>query len=69
MQNLVALSLMASDKKIFKVFKKKKKKKKKKKSVLLPWQPEFLTESNSFKKFRRRLWQEHLCEISSKSDR
>ena len=43
MPNLVALGLMASDKKIFKV------------SifylVLLQWQPEFFKESNSFKKF------------------
>ena len=38
MPNLVALGLMVSDKKIFKDFKKF--------SVLLPWQPEFLKESN-----------------------
>ena len=38
MPNLVALGLMVSDKKIFKDFKKI--------SVLLPWQPEFLKESN-----------------------
>ena len=43
MPNLVALGIMVSDKKIFKDFKKF--------SVLLPWQPEFLKESNSFKKF------------------
>ena len=42
MPNLVALGLMVSDKKIFKDFKKF--------SVLLPWQPEFLKESNYFKK-------------------
>ena len=41
MPNLVALGLMVSDKKIFKDFKKC--------SVLLPWQPEFLKESNYFK--------------------
>ena len=41
MPNLVALGLMVSDKKIFKYFKKN--------SVLLPWQPEFLKESNYFK--------------------
>ena len=41
MPNLVALSLMVSDKKIFKDFKKN--------YVLLPWQPEFLKQSNSFK--------------------
>ena len=41
MPNLVALGLMVSDKKIFKDFKKF--------SVLLPWQPEFLKESNYFK--------------------
>ena len=42
MPNLVALGLMASDKKIFKdliLF-----------LVFLLWQPEFLKESNSFKK-------------------
>ena len=39
MPNLVALGLMVSDKKIFKDFKKF--------SVLLPWQQEFLKESNS----------------------
>ena len=39
MPNLVALGLMVSDKKIFKDFKKI--------SVLLPWQPELLKESNS----------------------
>ena len=44
MPNLVALAFMVSDK----IFKDKKKKKKKKK-VLLPWQPEFVNESNSFK--------------------
>ena len=41
MPNLVALGLMVSDKNIFKdckIF-----------SVLLPWQPEFLKESNYFK--------------------
>ena len=38
MPNLVAPGLMAFDKKIFKVFKIF--------SVLLPWQPQFLTESN-----------------------
>ena len=43
MPNLVALGLMVSDKKIFKDFKKC--------SVLLPWQPEFLKESNYFKNF------------------
>ena len=43
MPNLVALGLMVSDKKIFKDFKKN--------SVLLPWQPECLKESNYFKKF------------------
>ena len=43
MPNLVALGIMVSDKKIFKDFKKF--------SVLLPWQPKFLKESNSFKKF------------------
>ena len=42
MPNLVALTLMVSDKKIFKVFKIF--------SVLLPWQPQFLMESNFFKK-------------------
>ena len=41
MPNLVALGLIVSDKKIFKDFKKF--------SVLLPWQPEFLKESNYFK--------------------
>ena len=41
MPNLVALSIMVSDKKIFKDFKKF--------SVLFPWQPEFLKESNSSK--------------------
>ena len=41
MPNLVALGIMVSDKKIFKDLKKF--------SVLLPWQPEFLKESNSFK--------------------
>ena len=41
MPNLVALGLMVSDKKIFKDLKKI--------SVLLPWQPEFLKESNYFK--------------------
>ena len=41
MPNLVALCLMVSDKKIFKDFKKI--------QVLLPWQPEFFKESNSFK--------------------
>ena len=40
MQNLVALGLMVSEKKIFENFKTF--------SVLLPWQPEFLKESNSF---------------------
>ena len=40
MPNLVALGIMVSDKMIFKDFKKI--------SVLLPWQPEFLKESNSF---------------------
>ena len=43
MPNLVAVSLMVSDKMIFKDFKNF--------YVLLPWQPEFLKESNSFKKF------------------
>ena len=43
MPNLVALGLMVSDKKILKNFKKN--------SVLLPWQPEFLKESNYFKNF------------------
>ena len=42
MQNLVALGLMVSDKNIFKDLKKN--------SVLLLWQPEFLKESNYFKK-------------------
>ena len=41
MPNLVALGLMVSDKKICKDLKKN--------SVLLPWQPEFLKESNYFK--------------------
>ena len=41
MPNLVTLGLKVSDKKIFKDFKKI--------QVLLPWQPEFLKESNSFK--------------------
>ena len=41
MPNLVALGLMVSDKKIFKDLKNF--------SVLLPWQPEFLKESNYFK--------------------
>ena len=41
MPNLVALELMVSDKKIFKDFKNF--------SVLLPWQPEFLKESNYLK--------------------
>ena len=58
MPNLVALGIMVSDK-IFKDFKKN--------SVLLPWQPEVLKESNSFKKFCRGPCQEHLREISSKS--
>ena len=40
MPNLVALGLMVSDKKIFKDLKKF--------SVLLPWQPGFLKESNYF---------------------
>ena len=61
MPNLVALGLMVSDKKIFKVFNFF--------SVLLPWQPQFLTESNFFKKFWRGPWQEHFCEISSKSNK
>ena len=39
---LVALSLMISDKNIFKDLKKN--------HVLLPWQPEFLKELNSFEK-------------------
>ena len=43
MPNLVALGIMVSDKMIFKDFKKF--------SVLLQWQPEFLKESNSVKKF------------------
>ena len=43
MPNLVALGLMVSDKKIFKFFKIF--------SVLLPWQPQFLTESIFFKIF------------------
>ena len=60
MPNLVALGLMVSDKKIFKDFKNF--------SVLLPWQQEFLKESNYFKKLQRGPWQEHCCEISSKSD-
>ena len=42
MPNLVALSLVVYDKKIFKDLKKIK--------VLLPWETEFLKESNSFKK-------------------
>ena len=41
MPNLVALGIIVSDKKILKDFKKI--------SVLLPWQPEFLKESNYFK--------------------
>ena len=41
MPNLVALGIMVSDKKIFKDFKKF--------SVLIPWQPDFLKESNSSK--------------------
>ena len=61
MPNLVALGIMVSDKKIFKDLKKK--------SVLLQWQPEFLKESNSFKKFWRGPCQEQICEISSKSDK
>ena len=36
---------------------------------MLPWQPEFLKESNSFKKFWRGVWQEHFHEILSKSDK
>ena len=59
MPNLVALGLMVSDKKIFKDFNFF--------LVLLPWKPEFLKESNSFKKFCGGPWQEHFCEISSKS--
>ena len=43
MPSLVALGLMVSDKKILKDFKKF--------QVLLPWQPELLKESYSFKKF------------------
>ena len=43
MPNLIALGPMVSDKKIFKDFKKI--------SVLLPWQTEFLKESNYFKNF------------------
>ena len=43
MLNLVALGLMVSDKMIFKDLKKI--------QVLLPWKPEFLKESNYFKKF------------------
>ena len=42
MPNLVAVGVMVSDKIIFKDLKKKKK------SVLLPWQPKYLKESNSF---------------------
>ena len=60
MENLVALSLMVSDKKIFKDFKSF--------QVLLPWQRELLKELNSFKKEGKGTWQEHTCEISSKSD-
>ena len=60
MPNLVALSLMVSDEKIFKDFNFFK--------VLLPWQPEFLKELNSFRKFCRGPWQEHFCEISPKLD-
>ena len=41
MPNLVALGLMVSDKKILKDFKRI--------LVLLPWQPEFLKESNYLK--------------------
>ena len=41
MPNLVALGIIVSDKKILKDFKKI--------SVLLPWQPEFLKESNYLK--------------------
>ena len=50
---------MVSDKifKVFKIF-----------SVLLPWQPQFLTESIFFNKFWRGPCQEHFCEISPKSD-
>ena len=61
MSNLVGLSLMTSDKKVFKDFNLF--------LVLLPWQPECLKESNSFKKNYRGPWQEHFCEISSKSDK
>ena len=49
MPNVVALRLMVSDKKIFKDFKNF--------LVLLPWQPEFLKESNYLKKFCRGPWQ------------
>ena len=56
MPNFVALSLMVSDKNIFKVFKK------------ISVQPEFKMVSNSFNKLYRGPWQKHLCEISSKSD-
>ena len=43
MQSLVALGLTVSDQKIFKDFKYF--------SVFLPWQQEFLKESDYFKKF------------------
>ena len=46
MPNLVALGLMVSDKKIFKDFKKI--------SVLLPWQSEFLKESNFVQKILKK---------------
>ena len=55
------LSLIASDKKIFKDFNFF--------FILMPWQPEFLKVSNSLKKFWRRPFQEHFCEISSKSNK
>ena len=67
MPNLVALSLMLSDKKIFKDFEKKIFKDSENFEVLLPWQPEFLKESNSFKNSGP--WQKHSCEISSKLDK
>ena len=54
MPSLVALRIMVSDKKIFKDLKKI--------SVLLPCQPEFLKESNSFKKSE----EDHASNISVK---
>ena len=54
MPNLVDLSLMVSDKKIFKDFKKI--------QVLLPWQSEFLSQILS-KNSEKGSWQEHFLKV------